>query len=58
MKSEIKIIIVEDEFLTALLLQKELKRIGYEITDHVSKGENAIKSARDILPTLFLWISI
>ncbi|WP_241547952.1 response regulator [Leptospira stimsonii] len=56
MKSEIKILIVEDEFLTALLLQKELKRIGYEITDHVSKGENAIKSARDNPPDVILMV--
>ncbi|AOP36632.1 histidine kinase [Leptospira tipperaryensis] len=49
-----KILIVEDEFLTALLMQKELRRIGYEITDHVSTGENAIDSVKNNPPDVIL----
>ncbi|WP_232371404.1 response regulator [Leptospira ainazelensis] len=54
MKSQIKILIVEDEFLIALLMQKELKRLGYEITDHVSTGETAIESVKINPPDVIL----
>ncbi|WP_243394794.1 response regulator [Leptospira adleri] len=54
MKPEIKILIVEDEFLTALLMQKELKRVGYKITEHVSTGQSAIDSVKNNPPDVIL----
>jgi two-component system, response regulator PdtaR len=40
-----KILIVEDEFIAAMCLQEELLKRGYEVSELVSSGEEAIKRA-------------
>lgn len=54
MKRHIKILEVEDEVITALLMKKELTRIGYTVISHVSTGENAIRSVKHNRPDLIL----
>jgi CheY-like chemotaxis protein len=50
----IKILLVEDEFLPAILMKKQLEKQGYEVTQSVSTGENAIISARQNPPDIIL----
>jgi CheY-like chemotaxis protein len=46
MKDKIKVLIVEDEFLVAMLLSRHLEQFfGYEICGPVATGEEAIESA-------------
>ncbi|MBN1313922.1 MAG: response regulator [Anaerolineales bacterium] len=46
MIDRIKVLIVEDEFLAAMLLSKNLERFfGYEICGPVATGEEAIETA-------------
>lgn len=54
MDSRIKILLVEDEFITALHVKKQLEKIGYEVTDNVTTGENAIVSAKQNPPDIIL----
>ncbi|MCF7886301.1 MAG: response regulator [Candidatus Marinimicrobia bacterium] len=49
-----EILIVEDESVTALEIEEKLKSIGYNICDIVSKGEEAIKVAKQQVPDLVL----
>ncbi|MDZ4726076.1 MAG: response regulator [Leptospira sp.] len=49
-----KVLLVEDEALTAMYMQKELKREGFTITRTVSTGENAISTALLEKPDLIL----
>lgn len=44
MKANIRILLVEDEIVLALLLKKEILNIGYIIEKHVASGEKAIQS--------------
>jgi two-component system, response regulator PdtaR len=46
MKDKINILLVEDEVISAMLLQTMLQRVGYKISHHVTTGERAIISAR------------
>ncbi|MEX0681770.1 MAG: response regulator [Balneolales bacterium] len=41
-----QIILVEDDFIIALLLEKQIQRMGYEVAAKVDNGEAAIKKAR------------
>jgi len=52
--SNLKVLLVEDEALTAMYMQKELKREGFTITRTVSTGENAISTALLEKPDLIL----
>ncbi len=52
--SEVKILIVEDERILALGLKKKLEKLGFEVTDAVSTGEDAIKSVKTDKPDLIL----
>lgn len=54
MYSNLKVLLVEDEALTAMYMQKELKREGFTITRTVSTGENAISTALLEKPDLIL----
>ncbi len=54
MKYPIKILIVEDEVITAMLMQAQLRSLGCIISQHVTTGENAIVSARENPPDLIL----
>lgn len=49
-----KILIVEDEGIEALDLQQKLTSMGYVVTDIVSSGEEAVKSAQGNHPDLVL----
>ncbi len=49
-----KILIVEDEAITAMDLQKSLKRLGYDAPAIVPSGERAIKKAEELKPDLVL----
>ncbi len=49
-----KILIVEDENIVAIDLQKRLVNLGYEIVGIVSTGEEAVKKAIATLPDLVL----
>lgn len=52
--SDIKILIVEDEPVTALDLQKKLEKMGFVVTDIVSTGDGAISKTEETHPDLIL----
>jgi len=49
-----KILIVEDDTITALTIQGRLKQFGYEIVGKASTGEDAIEKAKELRPDLVL----
>ncbi len=49
-----KILIVEDEGLTAMELQRKLKLAGYDVPTFAFSGKEAIKKAEEIKPDLVL----
>lgn len=49
-----KILVVEDEGLTAMELQRKLKFWGYDVPTFVFSGKEAIKKAEEINPDLIL----
>lgn len=49
-----KILITEDEKITALDLQKTLEKLGYSVVDSVVSGEDAVASSRQNMPDLVL----
>ncbi len=49
-----KILIVEDEPITALDLKKTLTNVGFEVVSIEDKGKNAIKKAEELRPDLVL----
>jgi len=51
---KIQILIVEDETITAMDLQKTLRNFGYDVPSIVSSGEAAIQEARQNKPDLVL----
>ena len=54
MKSEIKIMIVEDSKIIASKIRKSLENMGYLVTAIVGSGEEAIKKAEEGKPSLAL----
>jgi two-component system, response regulator PdtaR len=54
MKKDIKILIVEDEAITAMYLQMRLKRLSYNVVKPVGSGENAIQIAKKEEPNIIL----
>jgi DNA-binding LytR/AlgR family response regulator len=52
--SKTNILIVEDESIVAKDIQHSLKKLGYNVVDIVSTGENAINVALEKLPDLVL----
>ena len=54
MENQIRILVVEDEVLTAMMMQAQLKKAGYSIARHVTTGENAILSAKEDPPDIIL----
>ena len=51
---ELKVLIVEDEYVIAAQLRGNLNQLGYGITEIVSTGEEAVASARREMPDLIL----
>ncbi|NIM18554.1 MAG: response regulator [Candidatus Aminicenantes bacterium] len=49
-----KILIAEDETIVALDIKKKLVKLGYNVTDIVSTGEEAIEKAGETTPDLIL----
>ncbi len=52
--SEINILIVEDESVVAMGLEQDLKKLGYQVSDIVSNGIDAIEMAGEKTPDLVL----
>jgi CheY-like chemotaxis protein len=50
----IKILLVEDEFLIARLLQRNLKLLGYEMVELVSSGEEALERVKEEKPDVIV----
>lgn len=49
-----RVLIVEDEVIVALELQSHLERLGYEVLDTVTTGEEALQKAAALRPDLIL----
>jgi len=49
-----RILIVEDEAVTSVMLEKTLKELGYEVVGSAFDGEEAIALARDRQPDIIL----
>lgn len=54
MKRDIRILQVEDEVITAMMMERELKRLGYKMIQHVSTGEMAFETAMQNPPDIIL----
>lgn len=54
MSNQLKILFVEDEVISAMFIELQLKNIGYKVSQHVTTGENAIKSIQSNLPDVIL----
>ena len=54
MKNNLKILLVEDEAIAAMLMKMELRKAGYEVAHHVVSGEEAIISAKQNPPDIIL----
>ena len=48
------ILLVEDEIIIAMLIQRQLKEIGFTDIKHVTTGENAIISSKENPPDIIL----
>jgi CheY-like chemotaxis protein len=53
-KNTIKILIVEDEAITAKDLKMDLEELGYDVLTPIAKGEDAVPIAIQEHPTLIL----
>ena len=49
-----RILVVEDEAITAMALKSDLLMLGYEVLAIVDTGEEAILKAIELLPDLIL----
>jgi DNA-binding NarL/FixJ family response regulator len=54
MAQQIKIMIVEDEAITAMYLQMRLKMLSYDVLKPISSGDIAIQIAQKELPNIIL----
>ncbi len=54
MEKEIRILLVEDEVVLAMLMKEQLNVIGYNVAQSVPTGEKAIIAARENPPDLIL----
>jgi two-component system, response regulator PdtaR len=54
MAKQIKIMIVEDEAITAMYLHMRLKKLSYDVLKPISSGEIAIQNAQKELPDIIL----
>jgi PAS domain S-box-containing protein len=52
--SQTRILVVEDEGIIALSIQRKLENLGYDVPVTVSSGEEAIQQAAEIHPNLVL----
>lgn len=49
-----KVLIVEDEMIIAMLIERMVSNMGHQVIDKVSSGEEAIKKALEYSPDLIL----
>lgn len=49
-----RILLVEDEYVPAMLIQKNLEKLGYHVSGPVSSGEEAVQQADRLRPDLIL----
>lgn len=54
MNQSLRILLVEDEILTAIAMEIELKQAGYDVCRRVATGEDAVMVARQESPDLIL----
>ena len=54
MAQQIKIMIVEDEAITAMYLQMRLRKLSYDVIKPISSGDIAIQTAQNELPNIIL----
>ena len=54
MKHKVKILIAEDEAISALSMQRELTRSGYDVCEMVSTGEEAVERVKQEKPDLVI----
>lgn len=54
MSRPIQVMLVEDEALLAILLQKNLQSLGYEVSGPYATGEEAVEEARKNRPDVVL----
>lgn len=54
MNCQLKILLVEDEAVNAMLMSELLESVGYVIARHVTTGENAIMSVKQEPPDVIL----
>lgn len=52
--SKIRIMLVEDEAITALCIRDSLEGLGYELVATISRGEEAVRRAIELKPDLIL----
>jgi two-component system, response regulator PdtaR len=49
-----RILLVEDDYIISMLLEKQIRRMGYEVAGKVDSGEKALEFIRDEKPDLVL----
>jgi CheY-like chemotaxis protein len=49
-----RIMLVEDELITALDIQRMLERVGYQVSATLSSGEEAVEKVKLIMPDLII----
>lgn len=54
MEGSKKVLIVEDEMIIALLLERMVKNLNHQVVDKVTSGEEAISAAKKHHPDLIL----
>ncbi len=54
MSAKKKLMIVEDEMITAMSLRHELMHLGYEVTEIIATGDEAVKKAFVDMPSTIL----
>jgi len=54
MHKAIKILLVEDEVINAMLLREDISTMGYVIMHHVTTGENAVLYCKEYIPDIVL----
>lgn len=54
MNTAIRILVVEDEFVTGLEIRARLEDLGYEVLDILDTGEEAVKKAGELRPDVMI----
>jgi CheY-like chemotaxis protein len=54
MTEKLKVLVVEDEVLTAKMLKMDLEELGVNVLETIAKGEEAVKVALQENPSLIL----